>query len=109
MRIVIQCAARKSARAGKFRAADGHDVMFVADPREAPPQTGTHYARPDDLADDSDTWRDRLVAYNQHHGFNPLSLLPGYRAAKYTTNTRTNWHYECADDLISGRLTSGCF
>src|SRR2546423_4146494 len=79
MRIVIQCAARKSARAGKFRAADGHDVMFVADPREAPPQTGTHYARPDDLADDSDTWRDRLVAYNQHHGFNPLSLLPAYQ------------------------------
>lgn len=35
------------------------------------------------------------------------SLPLGYRAAKYATNTRTNWHYECADALISGCLTAG--
>jgi hypothetical protein len=216
VRIVIQCAARKSARAGKFQTVDGRNVMFVADPGKAPQQTGIHYARPDDLSEDSNTWRDRLVAYNQTPGVNPLSMLPayqlydnrayqglvskfgvdkifilsagwglvtahyllpdyditfsamaepykrrrtqavyrdfcslkdesddivflggkdylplfcsltnryaaqkvvyynsattpslppGYRAAKYVTTTRTNWHYECADDLISGHLT----
>jgi hypothetical protein len=199
---------------------DGRDIMFVANPGEAPQQTGTHYMRPDDLSEGSNTWRNRLVEYNQTPGFNPLSLLPAYqlydnrayqalvskfgidkifilsagwglvtakyllpdyditfsamaepykrrrkqevyqdfcalkddaddilflggkdylplfcsltkqytaqkviyynsvttpslpptyRAAKYATNTRTNWHYECAGDLISGRLTAESF
>jgi hypothetical protein len=215
VRIVIQCAASKSARAGNFQTVDGRDVMFVADPGKAPQQTGTYYARPDDLSEGTNTWRDRLVEYNQKPGVNPLSLLPayqlyanrtyqglisqfgidkifilsagwglvaanyllpdyditfsamaepykrrgkrevyrdfcalkddtddimflggkdylplfcsltkqyvgqkvvyynsattpslppGYRAVKYLTTTRTNWHYECAGDLISGRL-----
>jgi hypothetical protein len=194
---------------------DGRDVMFVAGPGKAPQQTGMHYARPDDLSEGTNTWRDRLVAYNKTPGINPLSLLPAYqlydnrayqglvskfgidkifilsagwglvaanyllpgyditfsamaepykrrvkqavyrdfcalrddsddivflggkdylplfcsltkrfavqkvvyynsamtpmlppdyRAIKYLTTTRTNWHYECAGDLISGRL-----
>ena len=211
----MQCAARKSPRAGKLRTVDGHDVLFVADPGKAPQQTRTQYAKPDDSSEGTYTWRDRLVEYNQTPGVNPLSLLPayqlndnrayqglvskfgvdkifilsagwglvtanyllpdyditfsamaepykrrhkqevyrdfcaladdaddivflggkdylplfcsltkryasqkviyynsaitpslpqGYRAVKYVTTTRTNWHYECAGDLISGRL-----
>jgi len=28
----------------------------------------------------------------------------GYKAVRYSTTTRTNWHYECANDLIEGCL-----
>jgi hypothetical protein len=79
VRIVIQCAARKAARAGKLQTVDGHDVMFVADPGKAPQQTRIRYARPDELSEGTNTWRDRLVAYNQTPAVNPLSLLPAYQ------------------------------
>jgi hypothetical protein len=31
-------------------------------------------------------------------------LPPGFKALKYPTITRTNWHYECARDLIAGKI-----
>lgn len=31
----------------------------------------------------------------------------GFRAVRYVTSTRTNWHYECARDLVSGRVALG--
>jgi hypothetical protein len=79
LRVVIQCAGRKSALAGTFQTSDGRDVMFVAHPSKAAQQTGAYYARPDDLSEGTNTWRDRLVEYNQTPGVNPLSLLPAYQ------------------------------
>jgi len=34
-------------------------------------------------------------------------LPAGFRAVRYQTSTRTNWHYGCAQDLVGGRLTIG--
>lgn len=39
--------------------------------------------------------------------FRPARLpgLPeGFTAIRYQTSTRTNWHYECARDLVAGRI-----
>jgi hypothetical protein len=37
----------------------------------------------------------------------PPKLPMGYQSIRYATATRTNWHYECASDLIEGRLDVG--
>ena len=42
MKIVIQCAARKDPSAGSLRAADGRDVLLVAQPDLAPPQDANY-------------------------------------------------------------------
>lgn len=78
MKIVIQCAASKARSAGSLRAADGRDVLLVAQPDLAPPQAIRRYARPDDVSDDGRTWRERLIACNAAAD-NPLNLLPAYR------------------------------
>ncbi len=31
----------------------------------------------------------------------------GFRAVRYVTATRTNWHYKCARDLVNGRVALG--
>jgi hypothetical protein len=31
-------------------------------------------------------------------------IAPGCRLKRYNTKTRTNWHYECANALIAGRI-----
>ena len=56
--------------------------MFVGNPKKAPQQIGTYYAKPDDLSDGANTWRDRLVEYNRAALENPLSLLPAYKIYK---------------------------
>ena len=33
-------------------------------------------------------------------------LPEGYGTVPYVTATRTNWHYECARDLVAGRMTT---
>ena len=33
-----------------------------------------------------------------------LKLPAGFKAVRYETSTRTNCHYECARDLVAGRL-----
>lgn len=76
MKVVIQCAAGKQAHAGHLQRSDGTPVLFVADPARAPRASGVFYARPDDLADDGRTWRDRLLEYNRSPAGNPLKLLP---------------------------------
>jgi hypothetical protein len=78
MKFVIQCAATKSPGAKRLQMEDGREVLFVADPAKAPPQSHTVYARPDDLAADGQTWRQILWDYNTRAG-NPLGLLPAYR------------------------------
>jgi hypothetical protein len=47
----------------------------VADPLKAPRSDRYVYARPDDIAGASASWRDLLVQYNQSPGDNPYGLL----------------------------------
>ncbi len=84
--IVIQCAGRKQSPAGCLRLRSGQEVLFVADPANAP-QTGYAHARPDDDADTGETWRKQLLRYNDLHkdapeGNNPLGLLPAWQLYK---------------------------
>jgi hypothetical protein len=44
---------------------------------------------------------DKVILFNS----SVTPILPvGYKSIRYNTTTRTNWHYECANDLIEGRL-----
>jgi hypothetical protein len=43
----------------------------------------------------------KTVFFNSAH---PLDLPPGFRAVRFETTTRTNWHYECASALIAGDI-----
>jgi PPOX class probable F420-dependent enzyme len=43
---------------------------------------------------------ERILYYNS----NKQPSAPGCQLIRYNTNTRTNWHYECARDLASGRI-----
>lgn len=43
---------------------------------------------------------ERIVYYNS----SKRPKAPGCRVIRYGTRTRTDWHYECARDLMSGRL-----
>ena len=78
--IVIQCAARKRSRAGCLRLRGGRELLFVANPANAPQDGPYAHAHPDDLADTGETWRKQLLRYNDLHkdvaGDNPLGLLP---------------------------------
>ena len=78
MIVVIQCASRKRADAGRFKSPDGASIIFVADPLKAPPAEDCIYARPDDQAKTGMTWRELLWSYNQT-GSNRFGLLPAYR------------------------------
>ena len=75
MIVVIQCAARKQPSAGTLRMKDGRPVLFVADPPPAPYDRFA-YARPDDLSDTGETWRNVLIRYNRESALNELGLLP---------------------------------
>jgi hypothetical protein len=79
MKVVIQCAAGKQPDAKTFIAADGRRVAFVAHPELAPRDAGILYARPDDVYDDGQSWRKRLLAYNEELTGNPLGFLQAYR------------------------------
>ena len=80
---VIQCAGSKQPHAGFMQLSNGKKVSFVADPGKAPPDTGYHYAHPDDIcADTGRTWRDELLSYNAAPGDNPLRLLPAWELYK---------------------------
>ena len=79
MIVIIQCAATKKPGAGYLQRRDGQEVIFVADPENAPADTQYSYARPDDTADTGNSWRDELLKYNAAPGNNPLGLLPAWR------------------------------
>ena len=81
MIVVIQCAASKHHDAGTMRTPDGKPVYFVADPATAP-QDDTIHARPDDLSDSGETWRQTLLAYNSADGSNPLGLCRAFELYK---------------------------
>jgi hypothetical protein len=76
MIVVIQCAARKSQKAGYLRTRDGRKVLFVAQPDKAWVSKDIVYARPDDPSDRGGTWREALRAYNESPADNPDGLLP---------------------------------
>jgi hypothetical protein len=77
MNIVIQCAASKQPGAGFLRTRGGKRVLFVANPNQAPKCSECHYARPDDPADNGETWRETLVLYNKTRD-NPFGLCQAY-------------------------------
>ena len=79
MIVVIQCAAKKSSKAGCLQTSDGRNVLFVADPMAAPLREGTAHFRPDDIAEDGLSWREKLLKYNEAPGDNPFGLLPAWR------------------------------
>jgi len=81
MKVVIQCAGKKSKDAGSFRLKDGRKVIFVASPSAELPQGNNAYTRPDDMTDTGhETWREKLVAYNRvDTSKNPLNLFPAYK------------------------------
>ena len=80
MKVVIQCAASKSPRAGHFRAVDGRLVKFVANPAGSAQEAGVLHARPDDLSDKPGlTWRQRLVDEAKKPDSKRLGLVPAYR------------------------------
>ena len=85
MIVVIQCAAGKQLHAGHLRALDGRDVMFVARPDAAPSGGDQVYARPDDIAESSKSWRTLLQEYNAAPGHNPLRLLQAWQLYKNPT------------------------
>ena len=85
MIVVIQCAARKKDHAGRLRALDGRNVMFVAKPDAAPLGGSQVYARPDDVSDTGKSWRTVLQEYNAAPGDNPLGLLPAWQLYKNST------------------------
>ena len=84
MKAVIQCAGTKDTQAGYMQTKEGERVMFVADPSIAPNAIkSVKYVHPDDDAGNGETWRQRLVAYNntcnEQQQDNPFGLLPAYR------------------------------
>ena len=84
MKVVIQCAASKMSEAGYLRTADGRRVVFVAHPEAAPQSCDIVYARPDDVAENGETWRTKLLAYNGTE-LNNHGLLPAFRLYQRAT------------------------
>jgi hypothetical protein len=80
--VIIQCAATKHAEAGRMKSADSKSVVFVAEPKSAPPPRAHSYARPDDMFDAGKSWREALLDYNRRAKSNPLGLYPAYRLYK---------------------------
>lgn len=74
MIVVIQCAAKKQASAGHLQTGEGQSVLFVAEPGSAPPTEKVLYARPDDISDFGDSWREVLLRYNRETVANELGL-----------------------------------
>ncbi len=91
---VIQCAGTKNPRAGTLQQGDGKRVEFVANPDAMPDDAkaaSCTYARPDDASDSGDSWRVRLLEYNNHFrqtGQNSLSLLPAWKLYKNSIYSR---------------------
>ena len=79
MKVVIQCAGRKDRTGNSLMAADGRPVLFIAHPAEAPSSVEHAYARPDDVSENGQTWRARLLEHHRSENGNPHKLLHAYR------------------------------
>ena len=58
--------------------AGGRPVAFVARPGLAPENELISYCRPDDIAEDGATWRERVWEYNRIPSANPLRLCRAF-------------------------------
>ena len=83
MKIVIQCAATKSEKAGNMINFENKPMVFVAHQDLAPVFEEYVYTHPDYNADQGRTWRQLLVDYNQRNINNPLGLTPAYKLYKH--------------------------
>lgn len=75
--VVIQCAGSKQPEAGTFMQ-NGLPVKFVAHPNLAADDGACIYAHPDDSSVAGNSWRDKLLNYNERHrksNENPFRLL----------------------------------
>ena len=81
--VVIQCAGRKSNDAGSLGFDDGRKALFVAKPDQAPEGGPYIHAHPDGADDKGESWRKKLLRYNDIHrgnaDGNPLGLLPAWQ------------------------------
>lgn len=77
--VVIQCAGRKRPNAGHLRSSDGRNVLFVAEPDDAPKDVPYAYAHPDGADDAGEPWREKLLQYNREPTGNLLGLLPAWQ------------------------------
>lgn len=117
MIVVIQCASQKRADAGFLRTRNAAPVIFVADPRQAPPIENGLYARPDDLSDSGESWRDVLLEYNSEPGDNPLRLLPAfqlyangtYRRIVEQLGARNTYILSAGWGLINAEFLTPCY
>jgi hypothetical protein len=100
MKVIIQCAASKSERAGTLRTASGEQLLFVADPaRCAAVHAEVRCARPDDASGEKGvTWRDVLKSYNAQPD-NPYGLLRAADLYAPTEYEFRNLYRELADAL----------
>lgn len=79
MKVVIQCAGKKSPGAGYLSCEDGRKVTFVGNP-DLFSHSNELFARPDDLIDGgASTWREKLAEYNQQADQNPNGLYQAYQ------------------------------
>lgn len=62
-----------------MRTEDGKPVVFVAKPELAEPTDTCVYARPDDIAESGQRWRDLVLEYNRAPGDNPRGLRPAWQ------------------------------
>jgi hypothetical protein len=74
MIVVMQCAGKKQPGAGHMRTADGRKVLF-AHPDRAPAGDSV-YAHPDDGAGAGETWRSKLLRYNETPAKVCLPIFP---------------------------------
>src|SRR5688572_2868575 len=74
---VMQCAGSKRHAAGMMRNGSGESVYFVGQPHHAPANPPYAYARPDDLAEDVNSWRQQLLQYNERPD-NPYGLSTAF-------------------------------
>lgn len=105
MKVLIQCAASKSDRAGTLRTTSGEQVVFVADPgRCSSVRAGVRCAKPDDSSGvNGATWRDVLMRYNAQPD-NPYGLLRAADLYAPTEHEFRNLYRELADAFGWGNV-----
>ena len=88
--VVISCAGSKLANAGHWQSDTGRKVKFVARPAHAPSNGEYDFARPDDIANKGESWREKVSQYNDAYwdatGDNPIGLLPAWQLYKPRTD-----------------------
>ncbi|MCW0183408.1 MAG: hypothetical protein OJI70_16705 [Zavarzinia sp.] len=74
--------------ADHLRTKKGRRVMFVARPELMSPSNVFEFARPDDVSDTGETWREKLINYNAQQKQNQLHLSPASDLYTHPTYAR---------------------